>query len=109
LLAQRRNYSHYPLYEPATLLALRPVRRLVTGAAISAPSVIFLNTVVAGLAVAEFVNLVTNYMGRPYNAQLTYYPLTGEVKPTLYEADLSRDCATGKYTAGGDEQQLPCR
>jgi hypothetical protein len=80
----------------------------VTGAEISAPSVIFLNTVVAGLGVAEFANLVTNYMGRSYTAQLTYHPLTGEVKPTLYEANPACACATGKHTALGDEERLPC-
>ncbi|MEW6058050.1 MAG: ThiF family adenylyltransferase [Bdellovibrionota bacterium] len=81
----------------------------VTGADISAPSVIFLNTVVAGLAVAEFVNLVTNYMGRSYHPQLTYHPVTGEVKSTVYEANPSCACTTGKHTAQGDKLRLPCR
>jgi molybdopterin/thiamine biosynthesis adenylyltransferase len=81
----------------------------VTGADTAAPSVVFLNTVVAGLAVGEFVNLVTGYMGRDFHPQLTYYALTGEVKPTVYEADPLCACATGKHTAFGDLLKLPCR
>jgi len=74
----------------------------------AAPSVIFLNTVVAGLAMGEFVNLVTGFMGRAYNPQLTYYPLTGEVKSTVYESHPTCTCATNKYTALGDCLRLPC-
>ena len=81
----------------------------VTGTDTAAPSVIFLNTVIAGLAVGEFVNLVTGYMGRKYHPQLTYYALTGEVKPTLYDAASACDCATGKHRALGDRVRLPCR
>lgn len=81
----------------------------VTGADTPAPSVIFLNTVVAGLAVGEFVNLVTGYMGRDFHPQLTYYALTGEVKSTVYEADSACACATGRQTALGDLIKLPCR
>jgi hypothetical protein len=43
-----------------------------------------LNAVV-GLAVAEFVDLVTGYMCRAYRPQLTYYAIMGKVKPTVYE------------------------
>lgn len=81
----------------------------VAGANTAAPSVIFLNTMVAGLAVGEFVNLITQYMGRPYHPQLTYYALTGEVKPTVYEPDPSCACATEKHNASGDLTRLPCR
>lgn len=81
----------------------------VTGADTAAPSVIFLNTVVAGLAIGEFVNLVTGYMGRDFHPQLTYYALTGEVKSTVYEYDPACACATGRHTALGDLLKLPCR
>jgi hypothetical protein len=81
----------------------------VTGTDTAAPSVIFLNAVVAGLAVAEFLNLVTGYMGREYHPQLTYYALTGEVKPTLYDSASDCDCATGRHRAKGDTRRLPCR
>jgi molybdopterin/thiamine biosynthesis adenylyltransferase len=80
----------------------------VTDLETSAPSVIFLNTVIAGLAISEFVNLVTAYMGRSYYPQLTYYPLTGEVKSAIYESDPSCFCAIRKYTALGDSVSLPC-
>jgi molybdopterin/thiamine biosynthesis adenylyltransferase len=81
----------------------------VTGLADAAPSVIFLNTVIAGLAVSEFINLVTGYMERNYHPQLTYYPLTGEVKSTVYESDSSCTCANRRHTAAGDSMLLPCK
>jgi hypothetical protein len=81
----------------------------VTNGNSAAPSVIFLNTVIAGLAVAEFVNFVTGYMGRGYHPQLTYYPLTGEVKSIVYGSGPSCDCNTNKHTALGDNFRLPCR
>lgn len=81
----------------------------VTGADTAAPSVIFLNTIIAGLAVGEFVNLVTGYMGREFHPQLTYHALTGDVKPTVYEPDPACACATGRHTAFGDLLKLPCR
>lgn len=81
----------------------------VTGADTAAPSVIFLNTVIAGLAVGEFVNLVTVYMGRDFHPQLTYCALTGEVKTSVYESDPACACATGRHTAYGDLLRLPCR
>lgn len=80
----------------------------VTGTDTAAPSVIFLNTVVAGLAVGEFVNLVTGYMGRDFHPQLTYYALTGEVKPTIYESDPACACRTERHTGFGDLWKLPC-
>jgi molybdopterin-synthase adenylyltransferase len=80
----------------------------VTGADTAAPSVIFLNTVIAGLAVGEFVNLVTGYMGRDFHPQLTYYALTGEVKPAVYESDPACACSTGRHAALGDLLRLPC-
>jgi hypothetical protein len=80
----------------------------VTDLHTSAPSVIFLNTVIAGLAISEFVNLMTAYMGRSYHPQLTYYPLTGEVKSSVYDADPSCFCAGRRYTATGDGVRLPC-
>jgi molybdopterin-synthase adenylyltransferase len=80
----------------------------VTNLDTSAPSVIFLNTVIAGLAISEFVNLMTAYMGRSYHPQLTYYPLTGEVKSSIYDADPSCFCADRRFTAMGDGLGLPC-
>lgn len=80
----------------------------VTGTDTAAPSVIFLNTVIAGLAVGEFLNLVKGYMGRDFHPQFTYCALTGDVKPTLYEPDPACACTSGRYTAFGDLLKLPC-
>lgn len=81
----------------------------VTGADTAAPSVIFLNTVIAGLAVGEFINLVTGYMARDFHPQLTFHALTGEVKSMVYESDPVCACAIGRYKAFGDLLKLPCK
>ncbi len=74
------------------------------------PSVISLNTVVSGLAVTEFLDLVTGFMGRGGTSpQLVYQMLTNTVTRAAYSQDPLCDCATGRVRAVGDLSSLPCR
>jgi molybdopterin-synthase adenylyltransferase len=85
----------------------------VTGLAVANPSVISLNTTVAGLAVGEFLNLVTGFGGtgevdkpRP---QLHYDAAAGTVRPVQYEAAPTCLCGKSAYVGIGDGRMLPCR
>jgi molybdopterin/thiamine biosynthesis adenylyltransferase len=81
----------------------------VRGFEIGSPSVISLNAVVSGLAVTEFINLMTGFMGRETQPQLIYNMLGNSVKHGVYRPAGTCDCSTGRVRAKGDLDKLPCR
>lgn len=68
------------------------------------PSVISLNTVVAGLSVTAFIQLVTNFSGS-LESRLNYFIIDGEVRAG--KTDIKKDCVCSKFKAFGDVEPLP--
>ena len=95
---------------PAAERAKLAAEGYVRGLHVRDPSVISLNTVVAGLAITEFLNLMTGFMARAgQQPQLTYHMLNNTVTSGIYRQDPLCDCATGRIRALGDRATLPCR
>jgi molybdopterin/thiamine biosynthesis adenylyltransferase len=70
-----------------------------------APSVISMTTTLAGLAVTQFLQLVTDFMGEPGDVcRLRYDIMRGEVRRG--QCNVKRDCICGKVKGFGDLRPL---
>jgi molybdopterin/thiamine biosynthesis adenylyltransferase len=74
----------------------------------TAPSVVSLNTVVAGLAVTELLKLVTAW-GNVASDQLAYNALDGTTRHVAYAASPACRCQDPAVRAAGDAATLPIR
>ena len=81
----------------------------VTGLDAPNPSVISLNTVVSGLAVTAFLNLVTGFEGETIRHQLTVDVLRGTLRDVQYSARPHCLCQQSNFVRVGDVQHLPTR
>lgn len=71
-----------------------------------APSVISINTTLSGLAVTEFLQLLTDFRGEDGEiARLNYDAMDGTVRRG--RADIGNPCVCRKFRACGDLQALP--
>lgn len=72
------------------------------------PSVISLNTVVAGLAVTQFLQLVTDFMGAPGEIErLNYDPMSGIVRRG--RTMTPEDCVCRQVRGFGELKKIPTK
>lgn len=83
----------------------------IQGADVPDPAVISLNTVVAGLAATEFLDMVTGFMNPQRSfGSIEWEVLKGEVwRAAEYQRDHCVCSPQGDYFAMGDGVRLPCR
>lgn len=83
----------------------------IRGANIRNPAVISLNSVVAGLAVTEFLDIVTGFMDSQRSfGSIEWEILKGEVwRASEHQRDHCVCSTTGDFFAMGDGIRLPCR
>jgi molybdopterin-synthase adenylyltransferase len=80
----------------------------VEGLDTPAPSVISLNTVVAGLAVTQFLQLLTDFMGAPGAIErLNFDPMSGVVRRG--RSMPTEDCVCHQVRGFGDLRRLPVK
>ena len=83
----------------------------IKGADVPNPAVISLNSVVAGLAVTEFLDMITGFMDHQRSfGSIEWEILKGEVwRAGEYQRDHCVCSPQGDYFAMGDSLRLPCR
>lgn len=69
-----------------------------------APSVVSLNTVLAGLSVTEFIRMITGFTDAAIS-RLNYYPMEGIVSSG--HSEVKMECVCKKQRARGDIEPLP--